>query len=81
MAPALKEAFATALEAAYDITLPRDPGQDTYASMLAAERGEVDAALLLGGNLFGSNPDRTWAATALQRIPFTVSLTKWERTG
>jgi len=75
MAPALKEAFAGALEAAYDITVPRDPGQDTYASMLAAERGEVDAALLLGGNLFASNPDRTWAAAALRRIPFTVSLT------
>lgn len=75
MAPALKEAFASALEAAYDITVPRDPGQDTYASMLAAERGEVDAALLLGGNLFASNPDRAWAATAMQRIPFTVSLT------
>ncbi|MCA9857254.1 MAG: FdhF/YdeP family oxidoreductase [Dehalococcoidia bacterium] len=73
--PALKEAFATALEAAYDIRVPRDPGQDTYASMEAAHRGEVDAALLLGGNLFGSNPDRTWAGEALRRIPFTVGLT------
>ncbi|MGE3962222.1 MAG: FdhF/YdeP family oxidoreductase [Dehalococcoidia bacterium] len=75
VSPALKEAFAAALEAAYDITIPRDPGQDTYASMEAADRGEVDAALLLGGNLFGSNPDRTWAGPALRKIPFTVSLT------
>jgi len=75
VSPALKEAFATALEAAYDINVPRDPGQDTYASMEAADRGEVDAALLLGGNLFGSNPDRTWAGQALRKIPFTVSLT------
>ena len=75
MTPALKEAFAAALESAYDITVPRDPGQDTYASMLAAERGEIDAALMLGGNLFASNPDRRWAAAALQRVPFTVSLT------
>ncbi|MCK9494478.1 MAG: FdhF/YdeP family oxidoreductase [Dehalococcoidia bacterium] len=75
VAPALKEAFATALEAAYAIKVPRDPGQDTYASMEAADRGEVDAALLLGGNLFASNPDRTWAGQALRKIPFTVSLT------
>ncbi|MDP2327975.1 MAG: FdhF/YdeP family oxidoreductase [Dehalococcoidia bacterium] len=75
MSPELKEAFASALEAAFDIRVPRESGQDTYASMLAAERGEVQAALLLGGNLFGSNPDRTWAGAALRRIPFTVSLT------
>jgi anaerobic selenocysteine-containing dehydrogenase len=55
--------------------VPSELGQDTYASMLAAERGEVSAAVLLGGNLFGSNPDRTWAGAALRNIPFTVSLT------
>jgi len=75
VSPVPKEAFAAALEAAYAIEVPRDPGQDTYASMEAADRGEVDAALLLGGNLFGSNPDRTWAGQALRKIPFTVSLT------
>jgi len=75
MTPALREAFASALEAAYDIKVPRDPGQDTYASMLAAERGEVQASVLLGGNLFASNPDRAWAAAALRKIPFTFSLT------
>jgi anaerobic selenocysteine-containing dehydrogenase len=31
--------------------------------------------VLLGGNLFASNPDRTWAAAALRRIPCSVSLT------
>jgi molybdopterin-dependent oxidoreductase alpha subunit len=75
MAPGLREAFAVALEQAYDISVPRDLGQDTYASMRAAERGEVRAAVLLGGNLFGSNPDRAWAGAALRNIPFTVSLT------
>lgn len=73
--PLLDESFARALEAAYAIEVPRDPGQDTYASMEAAHRGEVDAALLLGGNLFASNPDRAWAAEALRRVPFTLSLT------
>jgi molybdopterin-dependent oxidoreductase alpha subunit len=75
MTPALREAFASALEAAYEIQVPRDPGQDTYASMLAAELGEVQASVLLGGNLFASNPDRAWAGAALRKIPFTLSLT------
>ena len=75
VAPALRGVFAAAIEAAYDVQMPREPGQDTYASMEAAARGEIDAAVLLGGNLFGSNPDRTWAGAALRSIPFTVSLT------
>jgi anaerobic selenocysteine-containing dehydrogenase len=75
VSPALKESFAQKLEETYDIRVPRDPGQDTYASMVAAADGRIRASLLLGGNLFASNPDRFWAAEALRRIPFTVSLT------
>lgn len=75
VAPAVKRAFAQKLEELYGITVPADPGQDTYASMVAAHQGNVKAAVLLGGNLFSSNPDREWAATALRRIPFTLSIT------
>lgn len=75
MTPALREAFAEAMERAYGIAIPREPGQDTYASMLAADAGDIDAAILLGGNLFASNPDRAWAGAALRRIGVTVSLT------
>ena len=48
VAPALRGVFAAAIEAAYDVQMPREPGQDTYASMEAAARGEIDAAVLLG---------------------------------
>lgn len=75
VAPNLKEAFAKRLEDLYGIKIPREPGQDTYASMKAAEAGQVKAALALGGNLFASNPDRLWAAKALQKIPFGVAVT------
>jgi molybdopterin-dependent oxidoreductase alpha subunit len=75
VSPALKESFAAALERLYDIEVPREPGLDTYASMCAAERGEIRAALLLGGNLFASNPDRAWSGKTLRNIPLTVSLT------
>lgn len=75
VSPVIKEAFAQKLEALYGITVPREPGQDTYASVLAAEAGRVRVAVQVGGNLFASNPDRAWAAAALRRIGTTVSLT------
>ncbi|HJU84636.1 MAG TPA: FdhF/YdeP family oxidoreductase, partial [Holophagaceae bacterium] len=71
VAPGLKEAFAAKLQELYGLP-PMLPGQDTFASMEAAAAGRIGASLQLGGNLFGSNPDRTWAAQALQAIPFTV---------
>lgn len=74
VSPALKGAFAKQLEDIYGITVPEQPGQHTYASMEAAAAGNIRAALLLGGNLFGSNPDRDWAAQALQAIPFSVTI-------
>ncbi|MCC7364208.1 MAG: FdhF/YdeP family oxidoreductase [Dehalococcoidia bacterium] len=74
VSPGLKEAFAQRLEALYGIA-PVAPGQDTLASMEAAAAGAIDAALLLGGNLFGSNPDREWAGAALRNIPVTVAIT------
>jgi len=73
--PEMKQSVARAMEAAYGVRAAAEPGQDTYSSMLAAERGEVQAAVLLGGNLFASNPDRAWAGRALRNIPLTLSLT------
>ncbi|MGH2569790.1 MAG: FdhF/YdeP family oxidoreductase [bacterium] len=75
MTPAVKEAFAHRLEEVYGVRASGAPGHDTYASMEAAAAGRVRACVLLGGNLFASNPDRAWAAAALRRIPASVSLT------
>ena len=75
VSPALKDAFARKLEAVYGIRPPPAVGQDTYGSMAAAADGRIRAAVLLGGNLFASNPDRAWAAAALRSIPVTVSIT------
>jgi molybdopterin-dependent oxidoreductase alpha subunit len=72
--PALKQAFAAKLEALYDIPAAA-AGHDTYSSMVAAAAGKIQAGILLGGNLFASNPDRAWAGAALRRIPLTVALT------
>src|SRR5881398_3852949 len=73
--PQLKAAFAAAMEEVYGIPMARTAGLDTYASMAAAAEGRMRAAVLLGGNLFASNPDRAWAAAALRRLALTVSIT------
>lgn len=75
VSPVVRAEFAAALAERYGVTAPETPGQDTYRSMEAAARGEVDACVLLGGNLFASNPDRRWAKRALGAIPFTLALT------
>ncbi|HVY90003.1 MAG TPA: FdhF/YdeP family oxidoreductase [Hyphomonadaceae bacterium] len=73
--PVLAEDVMTRMEQVFGVTLPRSPGYDTMASMKAAARGEIDAALLMGGNLFASNPDSRWAEAALDRIGFKLFLT------
>ena len=72
VAPALKTEFANRLAALYGMTLPAAPGMHTLASVEAAATGAIDAALLLGGNLFAATPDRHWTAQALQRIGTTI---------
>jgi molybdopterin-dependent oxidoreductase alpha subunit len=75
VSPDLKQAFAQKLQETYGFTVPQGPGQDTYASMVAADQGQIQAALLLGGNLFGSNPDRDWSAQAMRKIGLTCGVT------
>ena len=73
VSPTLKQAFADELERRFGVTV--ESGQDTHASVAAAHARDIDVAVLVGGNLWGSNPNADWAAQALQRIPITVSLT------
>ncbi len=72
VAPALKAEFARRLGELYGAVLPSAPGLHTLASVEAAAEGRIDAALLLGGNLFSASPDRTFAGRAMRRIGTTV---------
>ncbi|MFN8546112.1 MAG: FdhF/YdeP family oxidoreductase [Candidatus Binatia bacterium] len=72
VAPAVKAEFAERLAALWGLTVPDVPGLHTLASVEAAAAGRMDAALLLGGNLFAASPDRAWTAAALRRIGTTV---------
>lgn len=64
----LREPMRLALEALLQRPLSRTPGFHARDLMEAADRGEVDALLCLGGNLFGANPDSTQARRALGQI-------------
>ena len=66
--PTLKQAILARLEERLGIRGPDAPGLDTMACIEACGRGEMDAAVCLGGNLFGSNPDATFASEALGRL-------------
>ncbi|MDZ4830186.1 MAG: FdhF/YdeP family oxidoreductase, partial [Phycisphaerae bacterium] len=73
--------FLRALETRYGVTMPREPGLDTLACIERASRGGVRFALHLGGNLFGSSPNATWASPALRSIDTTVFLSTTLNTG
>ncbi len=75
MTPILRGEFARKLEEIYGIRSTDRPGEDTYSSIVAASEGRIRAAVLLGGNLFASNPDRGWARAALRAIGATISIT------
>ena len=73
--PVLAGEVVARMEAELGLPLPQAPGLDTMASMRAADAGEVDAAVCMGGNLYAANPDAAFSARALGRIGFRVALT------
>ncbi|MEM9533588.1 MAG: FdhF/YdeP family oxidoreductase [Pseudomonadota bacterium] len=73
--PVLPATVNRQIEQTFSVKLPTTPGMDTMACMQAAHAGDVDAAVLMGGNLFDANPNRRWAEEALSNIPFRMSLT------
>ena len=79
--PGLKKAVMDALEAKLGVTLPATSGLDTMGCMVASAEGRMKVGVCLGGNLFGSNPDSRFAATALQALDLTVYLSTTLNTG
>ncbi len=69
--PRLKKQTFEAIEK-MGVKLPTFKGYDTMSCMNAAERGEVDVAISLGGNLYGSNPDLNYARKSLSKIALKV---------
>ena len=79
--PILTENVLNKLETELGIQLPKTTGMDTLACMAAAHNGEIDSALIMGGNLYGATPNSTWSAEALDDIGFKLFLTTTLNTG
>lgn len=73
--PVLSEAVFARMESALNIKLPEREGLHTMASLEQAHAGNVDAALIMGGNLFEATPDSAWAECALDNIGCKIFLT------
>ncbi|MFZ9051071.1 MAG: FdhF/YdeP family oxidoreductase [Steroidobacteraceae bacterium] len=73
--PVLADEVMRRIEATLGLAFPSGEGLDTMGVMQAASRGEMDAAVMMGGNLYGSNPHADWAGAALARIGFKLFLT------
>jgi molybdopterin-dependent oxidoreductase alpha subunit len=73
--PELAAEVLNHLETTYGVSLPKTKGLDTLACLEAAGDGRMDAALLLGGNLYSATPNSAWAAATLDKIGFKVFLT------
>jgi molybdopterin-dependent oxidoreductase alpha subunit len=73
--PVLAEEVFVRMEAAFGITLPRAKGFDTMAGLEAAAAGAIDAAVIMGGNLYEATPDRAFAGRAMGAIGFKLYLT------
>ncbi|MCR9277009.1 MAG: FdhF/YdeP family oxidoreductase [Pseudomonadaceae bacterium] len=73
--PVLPKDVLHRIEQAFDVCLPQNEGMHTLESLECAHRGDIDAALMMGGNLFAATPDRSWARDALDRIGFKLFLT------
>jgi molybdopterin-dependent oxidoreductase alpha subunit len=73
--PVVSEQVFAAMEQAFGVTLGRAKGLDTMAGLGAAERGEIDSAVIMGGNLWGATPDTAFASRAMGAIGFKLFLT------
>lgn len=73
--PVLPAEVLTRMESALGLTLPKGKGLDTMAAMQAADADTIDAAVIMGGNLFSANPDSAFAARALDKVSFKLFLT------
>lgn len=73
--PVLPDEVFARIENEFGVSLPQSTGYDTLAGLQAASEGDIDAALIMGGNLYGATPDAAWAAAAMDRIGFKLFLT------
>ncbi|POP54502.1 FdhF/YdeP family oxidoreductase [Zhongshania marina] len=73
--PVLSKDVFQRIEDCFGVTLPTERGMHTLESLERAYDGGIDAALIMGGNLYEASPDSVWSAKALDNIGLKVFLT------
>jgi len=73
--PVLAADVLSAIEREWGVKLPTTLGLDTLACLEAADAGDIDCALMLGGNLYGATPNAGFARRALDKVGFKMYLT------
>jgi len=76
--PVLADEVYQALQDTLGVQLPSadvTPSMDTLACLEAADKGDIDSALIMGGNLFAASPNTAWAERAMDNIDFKLFLT------
>jgi molybdopterin-dependent oxidoreductase alpha subunit len=79
--PKLRDAVFERLETHFGVELPTTPGRDTMGCIEGAAAGDLKMGFCLGGNLYGSNPDATFAAEAVGKLDMLVYLSTTLNTG
>lgn len=79
--PKLKDAIFQRLQEHYQIQLPTRVGLDTLECLEAAHAGGLQAAICLGGNLWGASPDAQYARECFQQLRQVVYLSTTLNTG
>lgn len=79
--PKLKDVLFDRLQSHFGVKLPTTEGRDTMACMNGADNGELKFGLCLGGNLYGSNPDSTYAQQAIEKLDMLVYMSTTLNTG
>lgn len=79
--PKLKKQLFDSLKSIHGVDLPTTVGKDTLECMEGAASGEMKVGISLGGNLYGSNPDATFAADALSHLDLSVMISTTMNTG
>lgn len=73
--PVLARDVLARMEEVFGVTFPEEKGLDTMACLKRAEAGEIDAAVMMGGNLWAATPDTAFSSRAMGAIGFKLFLT------
>lgn len=73
--PVLSSEVFSRIEQTFGVKLPKEKGMHTLESLARAYDGGIDAALMMGGNLYEASPDSKWTAKALDNIGLKIFLT------